>query len=74
MGERKSAVYVRNSTASAEGFEAQAKSAEQTAADLCHQVAPHTSYSEGDMQKSFESHTGITGDNAVLQDAIVSPK
>ena len=51
MGERKSAVYVRNSTASAEGFEAQAKSAEQTAADLGHQVAPHTSYSEGDMLK-----------------------
>ena len=74
MGECKTAVYVRNSTAPAEDFESQVKSAEQIAADLGHQAAPHAAYSEGDMQKLFESHTDITGGDTGLQDVIASPK
>lgn len=71
MGECKSSVYVRNSVASATSFEDQVKAAEQTASDLGYQVVPHTSYTEGDMQKQFESQTGPASDDAVLLDAMI---
>ena len=66
MGECKSAVYVRNGVASATSFEYQVKATGQAASDLGCQVAPHTSYTEGDMQKQFESQTGTSSDDAVL--------
>lgn len=71
MGECKSAVYIRNGVASATSFEYQVKATGQAASDLGCQVAPHTSYTEGDIQKQFESQTGTSSDDAVLLDAMI---